>query len=167
MDPGIVTEIDKYRQGWTGGLPETPCGYGSRLDQTELQREVIARWVAEYQVSTLVDIGAGDLNWIKHMDWPHPVAYIPLDLVPRHPDVRAFDLIHEVPPKADMALCLWVLNHLPDDHSRVALANLRKADIRYLVYTWWPAMPSFLDLGYADRVVIRERIGAELRLLKC
>jgi hypothetical protein len=95
------------------------------------------------------------------------VAYIPLDLVPRHPDVRAFDLIHEVPPKADMALCLWVLNHLPDDHARVALENLLKANISYLVYTWWPAMPSFLDLGYTDKVVIRDWIGAELRLLKC
>lgn len=41
-----------------------------------------------------------------------------------------------------------------------ALDNLLKADIRYLVYTWCPAMPAFLDLGYTDRVVIRKRIAA-------
>ena len=167
MEPGLVTDIKKYRKGWHGGLPETPCGYGSRLDQTVLQREVLARWVREYNVSTLVDVGAGDLNWIRHVEWPNPVAYIPLDLVPRHPDVREFDLIHEVPPKCDMVLCLWLINHLPEHHAKAAWQNLLDTDCRYIVYTYWPAMWPWSDVPCVESVSIRPRIQAELRLIQC
>ena len=29
----IVTNPDKYKQGWTGGLPETECGSGSKISE--------------------------------------------------------------------------------------------------------------------------------------
>ena len=167
LKPRLVTDIRKYHTGWTGGLPETPCGYGSRVDQTELQRATLARWVREYSVSTLVDVGAGDLNWIRHVAWPHPVAYIPLDLVPRHPDVREFDLVEQVPPPCDMVLCLWVINHIPEERARAAWANLLKTDCRYIVYTYWPAMWEWSDVPHIDSISLRENIQAELRLIQC
>lgn len=159
-------EPHEFERGWHGGLPETPCGFGSKLSETVIQRKVLADWIAQYSVFSIVDVGAGDLNWIRHMDWPHAVAYTPLDLVPRHPDVRQFDLVHSAPPKADMTLCLWVLNHLPEESAKRAAENLLK-NTSLLVYTWWPAMPDYLDFGCMDAVVIRPRIKAELRLLEC
>ena len=165
MKPGIVTEVEKYVKGWSGGLPETPCGFGSKLDQTILQRKVLARWCEQYGIHSIVDVGAGDLNWVKEMKWPHPVHYSPLDLVPRHNIVQPFNLIESVPPDCDMVWCLWVLNHLPEDHARVALGNLKQTKAKYLVYTWWPAMADFLDLYPVEHVTIRPNIGAELRLV--
>lgn len=156
----------EFVRGWSSGLPETACGRGSTLEATKIQREAIADWIAAYSVFTLVDVGAGDLNWIRHLEWPHAVAYTPLDLVPRHPDVRQFDLAHNVPPQADMTLCLWVLNHLPEASARQAAENLL-AGSSLLVYTWWPQMPAFLDFGCTESVLIRPEKQAELRLLEC
>lgn len=163
---GLITDVEKYRKGWIGGLPETPCGYGSMVDQTILQRKALSRWVDKYHVSTLVDVGAGDLNWIRHVKWPRPLRYIPLDLVPRHPEVEQFDLIHQVPPSCDMVLCLWLINHLPDDHAKAAWTNLLKTDCKYIVYTYWPAMWEWSDVGYIESIPIRPRIKAEMRLIK-
>ena len=155
---------EEFERGWTGGLPETVCGFGSKASETETQRIALAEWSRKYGIRTVVDVGAGDLNWIGLTSWA--VNYLPLDLIPRRPDVIAFDLVREIPPPADLTLCLWVLNHLPEDEARLALANLL-TDRNYLAYTWWPKLPDFLDLGYCERVTIRAEIGAELRLLKC
>ena len=162
----IVTEVEKYRRGWTSGLPQTECGLGSRVSETEIQRKWIPRIVGKYGIHTIADIGAGDLNWIELVKWPHPVQYTPFDLVPRRADVQPFDLIHEIPRQSDLSLCLWLLNHLPDDHAREALKNLRASGSKYLMITWWPAMAGFLKLEPIESVVIRAHKKTDLRLIK-
>jgi len=164
---GIITEFDKYQKGWHGGLPETPCGFGSRISETRVQRVWIPEMVAKYDIHTIADIGAGDLNWLPLIDWPHPVTYSAYDLVPRRPGVKKFDIIHQIPKPVDCIMCLWVLNHLPEDHARQALDNLKASGSKYLIYTWWPAMFSFLDLGHVESAVIRSRIKAEIRMVEC
>lgn len=167
---GIITDVAKYQKGWTGGGEETPCGFGSRVDQTKVQREWIPAMVAKYDIRTIVDIGAGDLNWMRLVTWPHPVTYTPFDLVPRDPSVIQFDLVHEVPPKSDLVMCLWLLNHLPEQHARAALENLRASGSKYLIYTWWAAMADFLDLGFMESAVMRvnsKRMQFEIRLVEC
>ena len=164
---GIITEITKYQKGWHGGLPETACGFGSRVSETKIQRHWISEMVRKRQISTISDIGAGDLNWIHLIDWPHAVKYQPFDIVPRHQSVETFDIIHQVPAPVDCLMCLWVLNHLPEDHARQAIENLMASGSKYLMMTYWPAMFDFLDLKPIESVVIRERIGAEIRLIQC
>jgi hypothetical protein len=166
MKSGIITQPEKYWQGWAGGLPETPCGFGSKLSQTEIQRTWMPAMVEKYQISTISDIGAGDLNWIGLIEWPHPVRYSALDLVPRAKSVTPFDIIYEIPPKSDLLVCLWLLNHLPEHHAKAALKNLLASGSKYLMYTWWPAMADFLDLDADDSVIIRSQIEAELRIIK-
>lgn len=164
---GVSVDESDFQRGWASGLPETPCGSGSTLEATRLQRKVLARWVEQHRIHSIVDVGAGDMNWVRYMEWPHPVHYEPLDLVPRTPAVRQFDLINEVPPRCDMVWCLWLLNHLPDHQSAAALKNLLATECRYIVYTWWPGMADFLDLYPIEHVTILPRKEAELRLLKC
>src|SRR5688572_27037131 len=84
----IVSSLDKFRAGWRGGLPETPCGYGSTLEATAAQRRWIPHLIDRYGLASIVDVGAGDLNWIKHTDL-RGAHYTPLDLVPRRPEVTA------------------------------------------------------------------------------
>jgi len=160
-------QLEDFKRGWQSGLPETPCGAGSRLEATLAQRNALARWVAELGVHSVIDVGAGDLNWIKAVEWPHPISYYAFDLVPRSDEVEHFDIIHDVPPPADMALCLWVLNHLSDNHARMALANLLAAECKYLVYTWWPGMAPCLNLEPVESVIIQPAKRAELRLVEC
>ena len=166
-------KLNDFERGWKGGRPETECGNGSRISETKIQREWLPAMAGKYGIHSIVDIGAGDLNWIELVVWPHPVHYAPYDLVPRADGVKAFDLIHEVPPASDMVMCLWLLNHLPEDHAREAMKNLLAADCKYIVYTWWAGMYDFLDLGVLESAVIRTKskpagkMDYEIRLIKC
>lgn len=167
---GIITDVKKYIKGWRNGLPETPCGFGSKIDQTVVQRRWIPEMVAKYDIRTIADIGAGDLNWITLVTWPHAVDYTAYDLVPRKVGIKRLDLIQEVPEPVDCLMCLWVLNHLPEDHARQALDNLKASGSKYLIYTWWPAMAGFLDLGYLDSAVMRANgvgVEFEIRIVAC
>lgn len=156
----IVTEVDKYKRGWTGGLPETPCGHGSLISTTTAQREMIPVLIEKYGIKTIADIGAGDMNWIKKIDLSH-VKYTPYDLVPRLPEVQKFDLIQEVPKKADMIICLWVLNHLPYDHCQQAIKNLKASGSKYLLMTdrlrYRKDQPPEIEMPYIERLMLNEK----------
>ena len=125
--------------------------------------------VGKYDIQTIADIGAGDLNWIKLVKWPHPVQYTPFDLVPRRADVQKFDLIHEIPQRVDLIMCLWVLNHMPDNHARQALDNLQASGSKYLMITYWPGMADFLKLEPIESTVIktRSKVQMDIRLIQC
>lgn len=154
--PDVIRNRDKYKVGWTGGLPETPCGFGSKLSSTVQQRAAIELILEQLPIETIVDVGAGDLNWIKHTDLKG-AKYQAFDLFPRHPDVKEIDLVKEVPPRADLLMCIWVLNHLTHDEARKALDNLENSRSTWLLMTWEQRLPDFLDLPYTNQWVIRER----------
>lgn len=155
----------EFKRGWISGLPETPCGAGSTVAATLKQRQILSRWLGKYRIQSVVDVGAGDLNWVRLMDLD--IDYQPLDLVPRAPEVRAFNLIEQVPPACDMVWCLWLLNHLSDEHALEAMENLLKTECRYIVYTWWPGMADFLDICPTEYAMIKAEKQSELRLVKC
>jgi hypothetical protein len=163
----IITEVSKYQVGWKGGLPETVCGSGSRLSNTEAQREWIPAMVEKYKIKSIADIGAGDLNWVKKLDWD--VNYTPYDLVPRQPEVKQFDLVQEVPPKVDMIMCLWVLNHFPYDHCKQALKNIFKSKAKYLMMTdrpiWREEQPAEIDMPFIEELVLNGKQDS-IRLIK-
>lgn len=152
----IVTEVAKYKKGWVGGMPETPCGSGSTMKETRQQREWLPAMIDKYGIRTVADIGAGDLNWIKTLDWD--VEYTPYDLVPRQPEVQPFDLIKQVPPQVDLILCLWVLNHLPFEHCRAAIKNLKSSGAKYLMMTdrpiWREEQPPEIDMPFIEEIVL-------------
>jgi hypothetical protein len=161
----IVKTQTKWEKGWTGGLPETPCGSGSKLVNTKTQREWLPRMWKKYGVRTIADVGAGDLNWIKEMDMT-AYKYMPFDLVPRHPSVSEFNLIEQKPPAVDCVLCLWVLNHLPLHDAQRAWDNLWSCNSRYLIITHrerWASEHPFLDRPCLENVALNGK-GDTLRL---
>lgn len=167
----IITETDKYKKGWGGGLPETPCGNGSRLSQTVDQRKWIPEIVQKYNIKTIADIGAGDLNWIKHTTLGD-VEYKAYDLVPRKAEVISFDLIKQVPPKVDLIMCLWVLNHFPIEHCRQAVHNLLASGAKYILMTdreryreFQPSEHDTLLSMTIDKMVLNEK-NDSIRLIK-
>lgn len=156
----IVSGVEKFRSGWRGGLPETPCGYGSTLKATRSQRHWLPCLIDFYGIRTIVDVGAGDLNWIRHTDL-RGAQYTPLDLVPRIPEVKAFDIVCEVPPKADLLLCLWLLNHLDIQSCRQAIANLKASGSRYLLMTdrpiWHHEQPPEIVMEYVEELKLNAK----------
>lgn len=116
------------KSGWCGGGDETKCGSGSRLEQTVEVRERLPALVDQYDVGSICDAGAGDLNWIRHIKWPYSMSsYHAFDLFPRHPDVRALDIRKEQLPTCDLILCRLVLNHMQAEDVVEALALFRKS----------------------------------------
>jgi len=157
---GDIVSREKFSAGWRGGLPETPCGYGSTLEATRAQRRWIPQLVDAYGIRTIVDVGAGDLNWIRHTDL-RGAQYTPLDLVPRLPEVKVFDLVREVPPAADLLLCLWVLNHLDLESCRRAIENLQASAARLLLMTdrpiWHREQPPEIVMPYVEELKLNEK----------
>lgn len=149
-----------FKKGWKGGLPETPCGYGSKIGATGTQRRALESLIKFYGFRSIVDIGAGDLNWIKKVEMPG-IEYTPLDLVPRHEDVTQFDVVTTVPPAADLAMCLWVLNHLPEAAGQRALGNILVSGCKYLLMTWEKRLPEYLNMPFIQEWTIRKRADPE------
>jgi hypothetical protein len=131
----VLTGLTRIKKGWVGGLPETPCGFGSTLRATKQQRDWIPRVIEKYEIQTISDIGAGDLNWIKHTHIPNEVEYTPYDLYPRLPEVKKFNLSKQVPKKVDMIMCLWVLSHLKPEDREKAMDNIKASGAHYLLMT--------------------------------
>jgi len=156
----------EFKKGWTGGLPETPCGYGSRVKQTRKQRIIIPEWIERYEIQSLADIGAGDLNWSKLVDFG--CAYAAYDLVPRVSGVTRYDLISEALPAADCYMVIWVLNHLPANQCKIAMRKLLKSKARYLIMTHDPRMPKSTDIKPVESLVLRRKAEHifELRLIR-
>ena len=161
----LITDRKQFEKGWGGGLPETPCGFGSRLSSTKKQRLWIPQIIEKYGIKSIADIGAGDLNWIKKTSLKG-ASYQAYDLVPRHESVIQFDLVREVPPAVDMLICLWVLNHLPLKHCRKALQNLKASGARYLMMTdrpiWRIDQPPEIEMPYLEKIVLNEKEDAIL-----
>lgn len=131
----VVYSKNKFRDGWSGGLPETQCGAGSTLYNTIRQRAWIPKLIDQYGIKSISDIGAGDLNWIKSVDLPSYVSYKAFDLIPRKPEVITLDILKVVPLKSDLIMCLWVFNHLTKENTITALNNIKNSKSKYLLVT--------------------------------
>ncbi len=123
----------KMRDGWKS--EETPCGRGSEYDMTSLVRRALPAIVESYDIETITDAGAGDLNWINHVDWFGPVSYYAYDLVPRHSDVEEWDITYKILPERDLIICRHVLNHLSVRLAFNALCAFRASGSRWLLIT--------------------------------
>lgn len=165
----VIYDRKKFVKGWVGGLPETPCGCGSRVDQTETQRRWIPEIVSKYAIKSIGDIGAGDLNWIRSMRLPYDVTYAAFDLVPRRPEVAQLDIVRDVPKRFDLLMCLWVLNHLPFCACQAAIANLRASGSRYLLMTdrpkWHAEQPPEIIMPHIEELLLRLETGDRILLV--
>ncbi len=149
----LIKDKYQFKKGWSGGLPETICGFGSKVNATIKQREWIPKIIQKYNIETIGDIGAGDLNWIKFTDIPVDVKYTPYDLIPRKAVIKQLDIIKEVPEKHDLLMCLWVLNHFSDADAKSAICNLITSGSKYLLITQRPDYYD-PDLNVIDRMII-------------
>ena len=156
----IIRNKKQFKKGWKNGMPETPCGLGSTLSETEKQRKWIPEILKKYDIHSIADIGAGDLNWIAHTDLNgcEYTAYAP---VPRKKEVIKFDITKEVPPKVDLIICLWVLNHLPKKESQKAIQNIKNSGAKYLMMTdrprWHKEQPDEIHMAHIEWIILNKK----------
>jgi hypothetical protein len=123
--------MEKVKKGWRSN--ETPCGSGSELKNAQYIIKLLPVLIKEHNITTISDVGAGDLNWIKHIELK--CDYKGYDLYPRHKNVIQFDATKEVVPQSDLILCRHVLNHLSIQYSEFILSNFIKSKSKYLLMT--------------------------------
>lgn len=157
----IVTDTEKFKRGWRGGLPETPCGHGSTLEATKAQREWIPKIIRKYHIKTVSDVGAGDLNWFHSMQMPKTVRVSHYDVYPRRPEVIKFDLLKESPPASDLIMCLWVLNHFDIQSCTKAIENLKASGSKYLMMTdrpiWHHEQPPEIVMEHVEELKLNNK----------
>ncbi len=128
--------LEKMELGWRSSS-ETPCGHGSEIGMTVAIRGWLPHLVQDYDIELIADCGAGDLNWIKHVEWLRPIPHIDsFDLVVRDKSVHRFDMTTEVlETEYDLIICRHVLNHLSPSLALDAMNNFLTSGARYLLMT--------------------------------
>ena len=138
----VFSDIYQSEYWRLGG--ESRSGPGSRREWTRgLQRE-LPKLLARLGVSTILDLGCGDFNWMREVDLG-AVLYTGADVVfdvvlenrlryggPR----RRFlyrDLTRDPLPRADLVLCRDVLIHFPDEDLVPAMRAILDTGARYLL----------------------------------
>ena len=127
--------------GWGKG----GSGQGSRLDVTQVYRDVVSCLIGSADVRSVVDAGCGDWEFAQLIDWSS-VTYLGLDVVPSVIEsnqnqfsssktrFECVDLGHATLPRADLLLCKDVLQHWPLEAVHGFLRRLRMR-FRYILLT--------------------------------
>lgn len=151
---------DIYRRNHWGGTA-SPSGAGASPDQTAHLRRTLPELLRHLAVGTLLDLPCGDYSWMRLVALP-VASYIGGDLLPelvrplhaahggsQHRFV-VLDLLADGLPGADLLLCRDCLVHLSYVDIRRAMANVLRADIRYLLTTTFPATERNEDIVTGD-----------------
>ena len=120
-------------------------GSGSEVLNTGKIREELPKILAQLRVASLLDIGCGDWNWMRHIELP--CKYIGVDIVPSvirrntaefGSSNRKFiilDAVEEPLPDCDVILCREVLFHLSFSDGLSLIKNTLQSSARYLLAT--------------------------------
>lgn len=143
---------------WAGA---SVSGEGSSDDQTRALRAALPPLLASLGVRTLLDVPCGDGDWIATMPLPG-ADYIGGDLLPelvernkaRHaaPGRRylTIDLLTTPLPSADLLLCRDCLVHLSFADAALALGNIRRSPVTWLLTTTFPDERENRDITTGD-----------------
>ncbi len=119
------------------------------MDYTHTLRESLPALLAEFNVTSMLDLPCGDFNWMKTVQLPFQ-DYIGADIVaPLIADVQSrygdsghqfqvLDLVKDDLPAADLLLCRDCMMHLSYELIERAVANLLRSDLKYVLLTTYP-----------------------------
>jgi SAM-dependent methyltransferase len=127
---------------------ETRSGRGSTIFHTQNIRKWLLILITERKITSILDVGCGDWNWMKtvHLDIP----YIGCDIVPAiietnknlyardGPRSRTFiiaDAVEDDLPNADLVIVRDVIYHLSFININKLILNIKKCTPRYLLIT--------------------------------
>lgn len=136
---------------FTGGLPETRCGAGSKLGSTYEIREAVPVLLRRLGAKTMLDAPCGDFNWMAHTNLTG-IEYTGYDtdlrnvftamnkssragFAPSSKTIRKVNVVMEDLPKVDVILCRDFLQHLTTSNVKKCLNNFAKAEPVWFLIT--------------------------------
>lgn len=128
---------------------ESVSGQGSELAQTVVLRAALPSLLQAYHIRSLLDVPCGDFNWMQCVDLSgirYTGGDIVADIVAQNQlkygaaerSFQTLDLLSDTLPQADCILVRDCLVHFSFRHIELALANIRKSRIPYLLTTSFP-----------------------------
>jgi len=149
--------VDRYVKA---GL-ESISGPGSSVFQTREIRRHFPSLLREFRVSSLLDVGCGDCNWMSRVSLGD-LRYVGVDVLERlvveneknyGSDTRRFstrDFLSDALPQSDLILCRDCLGHLPLEEACRALRNFKASGATYLLTTTFTRRGANRDVGMGD-----------------
>lgn len=153
-----ITTIDQYynqienkftniylNNHWKGS--ESKSGPGSTVEKNKLLLKNLEEFVVKFNISSIIDCGCGDFNWMQHFNFNLIKSYLGIDIVkPLIDDNTAkfsnkiikFKHINPIDDSiefADVILCKDVLVHLCFEDAFHVLENVRKSKSTYFIST--------------------------------
>ena len=161
----VVTETSEIERIFTEtykdkiwGEGESSSGAGSSVTATCKLRAELPNFLKRYYIRSILDLPCGDYNWMKLVELP--CDYIGADIVQyiinenrkNYPDIRFehLDLLTSDLPKVDCIFCRDCLGHLSFKDVEKALANIRKAGIKFILATTFPQHPNNAAINTGD-----------------
>jgi hypothetical protein len=138
-----------YKEHRWPGL-DSKSGPGSSLQQTAAIRDQLPRLIKELEITSLLDIPCGDLNWMQDVDLG-VTRYIGADIVESMINwnmshyasptrqFRVLDLTCDELPKVDLIFCRDCLVHLSNRLVFKAITQVIRSDSTYFLATTFPA----------------------------
>ncbi len=130
------------------GSTESRSGPGSTLEETRLLRDKLRDLIHEKGIKSVVDIPCGDFHWMKELVFKFEY-YTGGDIVDKcieennrlygnsRINFLHFDLLADNIPSADLLIVRDVIGHFPVEDGKKIVANILKADCKYLLSTTW------------------------------
>jgi len=140
---------------------ESVSGEGSSLEQTATIRAELPKLISEIGATSFLDAPCGDFHWMQHVELGVE-KYFGVDVVEdliaanqrRYGSAtRQFmclNLIEDVPPIADLALCRDCLVHLNFESAGRIVRNFKRSGTRYLLSTTFVGHENNQDLWKGD-----------------
>lgn len=133
----VFTKI--YNECWWGKNEnnEGSSGDGSTVAEAGPYMDFLQKFIEEKSIKSIVDIGCGDWNFSKHIDWGER-SYLGVDVVKfiieKNQENFTSENIHfihadilDTPlPSADLLLCKDVMQHLPNDDIKLFMEQVAK-----------------------------------------
>ncbi len=137
---------------WGG---ESRSGNGSNVSTTVCLREDLINFCKDNNVSSILDIGCGEFNWQKHIDWAAiGVDVTAVEIVPAIVThlkqlsciTAAYtgDFVVEVPPELlaqpapDVVLLRNFLQHLTTEDIRRVIRNVMRLQPKFIIMNHYP-----------------------------
>jgi len=137
---------------WMSG--ESKSGSGSELKNTEVLRSELPFLFKKYNITSILDIPCGDMNWMSKVDMAG-ITYIGGDIVQQlindniakfGLDFRHLDIINSTLPKVDLVFVRDCLGHLSTENIKKALINIKRSGSKYLLTTCFTKYTSNTDI---------------------
>ena len=143
------------------GSSESVSGPGAQIKNTENIRKALPKLFEKYQITSILDAGCGDYNWMKFVD-RNGIQYEGVDVVPQivrkdnknfkdeNTSFRVMDITSDEIPKVDLIICRDCLQHLSYKNVKKTLKNFKKSGSRYLLVTNYPWTLENYDIRDGD-----------------